>query len=151
MIARADLVLTASNEHRSIVLEAEPLMMSRVFTLREFARLSELARLDQPTGLPTRAGMVARVASIARIRGTHRPTGPRENDIADPFGASLPTARAVVAEIAAAVDSTVAGLGLAPYSAAVEPDRSQSVAHVARKGASLRGIVRRSKPGSSRA
>ena len=114
MIAESDLVLTASSSHRSIVLQSEPLMMTRVFTLREFARLADAAHLpasDSPGG-PTRADLMARVASIARMRGTQGPAGPSENDIADPFGAPLAFARTVVAEIAAAVDGSIAGLGL---------------------------------------
>ena len=120
MITASDLVLTATTVHRSVVLQTEPLMMSQVFTLREFARLAEAARLEPPersAGAPTGDGPAARVAAIARLRGTQGPAGPRENDIADPFGSSLATARAVVAEIAAAVGLVVAGLELAPSTA----------------------------------
>ena len=132
MITAADLVLTATMNQRSIVLQSEPMMMSRVFTLREFARMAQWADQERPAPAdhagPTdqadqanqanraepavRADPLDRVAMIARLRGTHGPAGPRENDIADPFGASVNTARAVVAEIAAAVDFTVAGLDL---------------------------------------
>ncbi len=115
MIAESDLVLTASSSHRSIVLQSEPVMMSRVFTLREFARLADAARdyaADGSGGAVTRDDLVARVALIARMRGTQGPAGPRENDIADPFGAPLSFARTVVAEIAAAVDSAIAGVNL---------------------------------------
>ena len=119
MIVESDLVLTASMTHRSVVLQSEPSMMSKAFTLREFARLAESAHLPQSQlagSGPSRADLVARVASIARMRGQQGPAGPAENDIADPFGASLATARLIVAEIAAAVDHAIAGLDLPPSS-----------------------------------
>ena len=110
MLRTADLVLTASTEHRAAVLRTEPSMISKTFTLREFGRLAA----DSLDAWPafTDEELRTRVAAVARQRGLAGPAGPAENDIADPYGASLETARATVAQISRAVDLALAGLGV---------------------------------------
>lgn len=82
-VAEADLVLTATREHRVAVVTLDPDAASRTFTLREFARLS--ASVD-PAGLPN-GGAVERaralvVAAVAQRRPAARPA---EDDLPDPY------------------------------------------------------------------
>ena len=112
MLRASDLVLTAAVEHRAAVLRAEPSLLSRAFTLREFGHLSAESTEARPPADPTDAELRARVAAIARQRGLAGPSGRTENDIADPYGAPLEVARATVAQICQAVTVALAGLGL---------------------------------------
>lgn len=111
MINAADLVLTAETAHRSLVVQAQPLVFRRAFTLREFGRLGG----DLPTlaGLPTPDELRQRVAEIAELRGVVEPPEPGEDEIADPFGASVEVARACAARISEALDAVVRALGSA--------------------------------------
>ena len=110
MFEAADLVLTADTAHRSAVVQSDPQVFRRAFTLREFARLgAELGALDgpcSPSVLRTRVGLVS------AQRGWVAPAAPGADDIADPFGAGLEVARTTVRAIAIAVDGAVAALGL---------------------------------------
>jgi protein-tyrosine phosphatase len=110
MLRSADLVLTAATEHRAAVLRTEPSMVSKTFTLREFGRLAAQSLDAWPAF--TEDELCIRVGAVARQRGLAGPAGPAENDIADPYGAPLETARATVAEISRAVDLALAGLGV---------------------------------------
>ena len=111
MINAADLVLTAETAHRSLVVQAEPLAFRRAFTLREFGRLGgHLASLTDP---PTVDQLRQRVAEIAASRGVREPPEFGDDDIADPFGASLEVARACTAQISDALDAVVRALGSA--------------------------------------
>jgi protein-tyrosine phosphatase len=105
----ADLILTATTEHRSVVVQQMPLGFRRTFTLREFARLgAELDDLDvvDPDVLRRR------VAAVAEQRGWVEPGEPGADEIGDPFGADLEVARACVAEIAQTVTGVISALGL---------------------------------------
>ncbi len=113
LLGAADLILTATLAHRGIVLAAEPLLLTKAFTLREFGRLATL-----PPQLPSVAGPVptvtelrARVAAVAARRGQGEAVV--NDDIADPYGGSLKAARTAAAEIAAATTAIAAGLGFA--------------------------------------
>lgn len=82
MVAQAALVLGATREHRAAVVGLDPSALRRVFTLREFARLLpvvDTAHLAGPTDL---------VGAVAAARGRVR-AAPAEDDVADPFGATL--------------------------------------------------------------
>lgn len=111
LVAAADLLLTAETEHRGLIVRADPLAFRRTFTMREFARLAAgLPSTDG--GAVTADALRARVAATAEQRGWSEPPAPGADEIGDPYGASLDVARACAAQIAAAVDATLAGLGL---------------------------------------
>lgn len=107
MIREADLVLTATTEHRDRVLRLVPATMRRAFTMREFARLG--ADVEGATGPDDRARVVREVAGQ---RGQVDPAPPGGDEIGDPFGAGLEEARAMVAQVGVTVDATARLLGL---------------------------------------
>ncbi len=85
MVAEADLVLTATREHRSAAVTLVPRAASRTFTLREFARLVSLVDVDElPVGDAV-ARAQALVSAAARQRGMVW-VPPSDDDIADPYG-----------------------------------------------------------------
>lgn len=110
MTSAADLVLTADSGQRSIVLQQEPLLFRRTFTMREFARLG--AGLPPLEDEPTEQALRARVADVAGGRGRVDPGPPGSDEIGDPLGGGIDAARTTVARIAATVDGIVRALGL---------------------------------------
>ena len=102
MVARADLVLTATREHRSAVVRLEPRAASRSFTLREFARLVALVdRAALPVDDPVERARSLVVATAASRGQVWVP--PAEDDIADPYGRSAADFARCEAEIAEAL------------------------------------------------
>src|SRR5699024_8107211 len=89
LIGSADLIVTATRDHRSTILHTEPAALHKTFTLLEFAGL---APQSQATDLPTL------VEAAARNRGS----GPRDVDIQDPFRLEPAIHRSVAKQIAAA-------------------------------------------------
>ena len=85
MLAASDLILTATRQHRSLVVTAEPSVVRRTFTIKEFARLA--ASLDDHAA-PTPAALVERIAGQ---RGWVPAVSATEDDVADPYG--LPAER----------------------------------------------------------
>lgn len=124
-ILAADVVLTAEREHRVHVVGLEPSAIRRVFTLKEFTRLS--AAVD-PLRLPhadpvQRARTLVREAAVLRRR--LRPRQLADDDVADPYGAPMYVYRTCAAEIAAAVDGMLATLvpGVLPHAQQAAPPR----------------------------
>ena len=107
MVRAADLILTADSGHRSIIVQQDPMVFRRTFTIREFARLG--AALGPLEGHPSPDRLRARVGDVAAQRGLVEPGA---DDIGDPIGGGLDIARATVAAIAAAVDGAVLALGV---------------------------------------
>ena len=86
MLTEADLVLTATAEHRGLVVAMLPGAVRRTFTLKEFARVGPLTLAnDHRMGLPALAR--ARVELAGRVRGLGERPALREDDVADPIGA----------------------------------------------------------------
>ena len=110
LVGTADLILTAGAEHRSTIVQAEPMAFRRTFTMREFARLgADLPALPEPV---TEAGLRARVAEVAAQRGWIEPGPPGSDEIGDPHGAGLDVARATVTVLVETVDRIAYALGL---------------------------------------
>jgi protein-tyrosine phosphatase len=86
-VAAADLVLTATREHRAAAVVLQPRAARHTFTLREFDRL--LSVVD-PATLPT-GDRVARahavVQAAAAHRGLVRAEAPDDDDLEDPYQA----------------------------------------------------------------
>ncbi|WP_084500055.1 hypothetical protein [Brevibacterium album] len=93
-LLEADLVLGLAREHRREAAELLPSASRRIFTLREFARLSAAqeapAAVTGPEVADPRlhavAGLRLGVESVARTRGTlPPPADPAEADVLDPY------------------------------------------------------------------
>lgn len=110
VVGASDLVLGATGEHRSRVLETVPQALRRTFTMREFVRLG--TALPAMTGPPTVDQLRARVAEVAAMRGQLPAQRPGADDIPDPFGAAPELVQACVIELVAVVDATLRILGL---------------------------------------
>ncbi|MCW2606125.1 MAG: Tyrosine phosphatase [Frankiales bacterium] len=86
-VVAADLVLTATREHRAAAVVLHPRAAARTFTLREFARLA--AAVD-PATLPE-GDVVERARALVRAvagkRGLVPPASPKDDDLSDPYHA----------------------------------------------------------------
>ena len=84
-VAGADLVLTATREHRAASVVLQPRAARRTFTLREFDRL--LTGIDVaalPTGDRVERAQAVVVAAAGQ-RGLIRADRPEDDDLADPY------------------------------------------------------------------
>ena len=95
MVQRADLILTATREHRSAVVTLEPRALARTFTMREFARLLDAV---EPAADPREV-----VARAAAVRGRRAPARPEDDDVADPYGRGAAAYERAAVEIAEAL------------------------------------------------
>lgn len=95
MVKRADLVLTASKDLRSDVLEKTPSALRRTFTIREFAALVNGAKSASPKALVAEA---VRRRSAANVR---------DYDIADPRGRGSRAHRKAADLIAVSVSASI--------------------------------------------
>jgi protein-tyrosine phosphatase len=109
LVAKTDLVLTATRAHRSQVVTLEPAALRRAFTMTEFARIArEVEEGVQAQDPVERAHAV--VAAVARRRGTVRPARPDDDDIADPIGQPMAVYQSTGDVIARAVDASITAL-----------------------------------------
>ena len=100
VIGAADLILTATADHRRQVAELVPSAVRRTFTLLQFARLATVMPPADPTDLV--AYLDAHVPFARSQAGPgNSPTG---DDIADPVGGKLAAFRRCIGEIGKAVD-----------------------------------------------
>lgn len=89
-IRSADLVLTATAEHRTTVVGLVPAALHRTFTLREFARLVPDVERELPHGSPPAERLRLAVSGAVVARGRQsRPADASLDDVADPIGAPL--------------------------------------------------------------
>ena len=102
LVENADLVLTATRQHRSAAVTLVPRASSRVFTIREFARL--VAQVD-PAVLPD-GDPVARARALVPAAAAKRGTAyvpAHEDDVDDPYGGPPSEFTTCAAAIAAAL------------------------------------------------
>lgn len=84
LVAGADLVLTASREHRAAVAALRPDAVPRTYTLRELAGLvRDLDAAHAPEDLS--ADPAARAAVLLPLAAARRVPGGRDLDLADPY------------------------------------------------------------------
>lgn len=123
-LAGADLVLTASREHRAEALRRCPPAHAKIFTIREFGRL--VAAIP-PGQLPASADPVRRarlLTEAARVRrGTVRPDDPASDDIADPVGDVEAIFQTVGSAIARALAGPIGIIRGRPVVIPPEPDQ----------------------------
>ena len=101
LVEQADLVLTATREHRTAVVTLVQGALRRTFTLREFARLVEHVG-ELPPGHPADRAR-ALVAAAAAQRGRVW-VPPAEEDVADPYGLGGAAYERALAEITQALE-----------------------------------------------
>ncbi len=91
-IASSDLVLAASRAERSACAALVPAALGRMFTLRQFGRLSRCVETTGTAGAadpscPVDAGgdrLAALLDAMRRVRGTLQPVALADDDLADP-------------------------------------------------------------------
>ncbi|WP_035852793.1 arsenate reductase/protein-tyrosine-phosphatase family protein [Kitasatospora azatica] len=113
-VVLADLVLTATLDHRAQVISMGHAAGLRTFTLKEFTRL---VRLIDPATLPA-VGQGAEVAERARalvraaaaLRGWRPAANPEADEVDDPYGAPIGMFRNCGEEIFDALDPVMTAL-----------------------------------------
>jgi protein-tyrosine phosphatase len=106
-VVAADLVLTATRDHRAHVVSMGHSAGLRTFTLKEFTRL--ISEVDLRL-LPTHDVVVrARclVQAAAALRGRHLPLHPTADEIDDPYGAPMSVYRTCGVEISTALETVL--------------------------------------------
>lgn len=119
LVLDADLVLTATRAQRAEVAELVPRAARRAYTLREFARvlqfLASEGTLDTPhtPGLGSESRLARALDAAGRSRGfAPPPSDPNDDDILDPFRASLAVYDEAGRLIDDAVDAVVTALAV---------------------------------------
>lgn len=116
LIDDADLVLTASREHRAAVASLVPKSAQRAYTLAEFARIAEFLESSpkEAKSLQTATSPVEAIGAISMNRGFAAPPArPDDDDIVDPFGRPGEIYEASARVIDAAVTAVVRALSTA--------------------------------------
>ncbi|KUN80329.1 protein tyrosine phosphatase [Streptomyces bungoensis] len=111
-VIRADLVLTATRDHRAQVISMGHSAGLRTFTLKEFTRL--VRAIDPATLPPLEDGVVARARALVRaaaaLRGWLLAPTAEADEVYDPYGAPLPFFRSIGDEIHQALDPVMTAL-----------------------------------------
>ncbi|GGX55749.1 protein-tyrosine-phosphatase [Streptomyces minutiscleroticus] len=111
-VIRADLVLTATRDHRAQVISMGHSAGLRTFTLKEFTRL--VRAIDPATLPPLDEGVVERARALVRaaaaLRGWLLAPTAEADEVYDPYGAPLPFFRSVGDEINQALDPVLTAL-----------------------------------------
>lgn len=107
----ADLVLTATRDHRAAVVTLAPAALRRTFTIREMARLAGLIDVSSLPRDPVER-LRALVAAVWPLRGTSVPPHPGGDDVADPHGGPSHAYSTAAEEMARAVDDIAAAMWL---------------------------------------
>lgn len=110
-VINADLVLTATRDHRAQVISMGHAAGLRTFTLKEFTRL---VRAIDPATLPDDGGVTERARSLVRaaaaLRGWLLAPTAEADEVYDPYGAPLTFFRSIGEEIHTALDPVVTAL-----------------------------------------
>ncbi|MFF1478233.1 protein-tyrosine-phosphatase [Streptomyces sp. NPDC058301] len=112
-VITADLVLTATRDHRAQVISMGHSAGLRTFTLKEFTRL---VRAIDPTTLPdpSEAGMVERARALVRaaaaLRGWLLAPNAEADEVNDPYGAPITFFRSIGDEINMALEPVVTAI-----------------------------------------
>lgn len=107
MLDAADVVLTATIEHRDFILRRRPSGMRKTFSIKEFVRLGH--DIEPAVGPDDVARVIVQVAGQ---RGLVHPGGPKRDDIDDPFRKDESESMRAAIEISLAVDGVLDLLGV---------------------------------------
>lgn len=112
MLAAADLVLTATRDHRAVAVRMHPRALRRTFTVRELAAIVAGLRDEE---LPEAVDPVERVRELAEVarsrRGVHGQGAGEDHDVVDPFRRADAVYRRMRTEVAGALPHLIRGLG----------------------------------------
>ncbi|MBA3744310.1 hypothetical protein [Sporichthya sp.] len=111
MIEQADVVLTATPEHRAAALTLCPQALAKTFTLREFARLAAAVEPQELPATPVERAH-ALVARARSLRGKVRAASPADDAIVDPMGRSAKVHRQAATLITDATRTIVETIAL---------------------------------------
>jgi protein-tyrosine phosphatase len=108
LIARADLVLTATRDQRATCVSRVPAAVRRTFTLPQFGRLAaEMPRSSLTAIWPPQARLRALIDQLPAIRSTV-PVAPGDaDDLPDPVNGPIEAFRDCARQIQRVVDTTV--------------------------------------------
>ncbi|MEU8521712.1 protein-tyrosine-phosphatase [Streptomyces sp. NBC_01216] len=112
-VIRADLVLTATRDHRAQVISMGHSAGLRTFTLKEFTRLVRAidpATLPDPRGEGMTERARALVRAAAALRGWLLAPSVEADEVNDPYGAPITFFRSIGDEINQALDPVVTAL-----------------------------------------
>lgn len=116
MIEAADLVLTATAEHRAHAIEQVPSANRKTYTLKEFARIAgyfagDSNHLDPEikAALSNATEYVDRLAVIAKYRG-YAPKAEASEDVMDPYGRNSEVYDVVTSELLELSNKIIAAL-----------------------------------------
>jgi protein-tyrosine phosphatase len=114
-VIEADLVLTATREHRAQVISMGHSAGLRTFTLKEFTRLvGAIDAATLPAPRPAPGGLVERARALARaaaaLRGWLLAPSAEADEVPDPYGAPIPYFRSIGEEIRTALDPVITAL-----------------------------------------
>lgn len=87
MIQQADLVLTATRQHRSVVVSTVPAAVGRTFTILQFARLCDQVGTIHPAA--TGDGGRELVVEAKLARSSLQPVPGEQDDLPDPMGRGI--------------------------------------------------------------
>jgi protein-tyrosine phosphatase len=104
LVQDAELILTATREHRSAVVRLHRRALRTTFTVREFGRLLDGLDLSEPVGLP---GLVR---AVAGRRGRLPPVPAEADAIADPIGGGRAGYESAVLHMLPVVDALTSAL-----------------------------------------
>ena len=121
MVEDADLILTATRDHRGEIVSLSPAASRHTFTLQQFARISQAAETrpllepaEQREVAGARSALLEYVASVAASRGYAPPPARAiDDDIEDPFRQSRQVYRRVARTVDEAVTKVVEALASA--------------------------------------
>lgn len=117
VLAKADLVLGLTRDHRRAAVRIAPRLTTRAFTLVEYARILNFITTERASSLPAydplaAAGFLREVTGLAaRLRGSMTPIADAsELDIEDPFNRGTAVYRRVADRIAVSTTAIVDSL-----------------------------------------
>lgn len=109
LLREADLVLTATREHRVWVITEMPSLLRRTFTVREFGRIAALVAAEGDVGVLSERTAVGRLRALAGraadLRRQVRSADYSDDDIVDPYRRGAEAAQTALAQIDEAMGS----------------------------------------------
>ena len=103
MLAEADLILTATEAHRTSVARIQPASIGRTFVLLQFA---DLVRRSHSGGLAS-ASPEELLSTVRQAQSSLQPPTPGAYDLADPIGRAARQYSACVESVARAVETVM--------------------------------------------